>query len=131
MVVKLEWIEAVPKPARRIRKGQAPTNDSLEPQLLDSSLPPYFELVAVAVNPWKSLLDSTMADPLSIAASIAGLLMAAAKITTVLTDLNSKSKAAPKDIEHVRSSVETIRGVLLQLQLLLLAERKSIGSVLL
>jgi len=65
-----------------------------------------------------------MADPLSVAASIAGLLTVAGKISTVVIDLTSKSKAAPKDIENVRSSVETIRAVLLQLQLLLLGRAK-------
>ena len=69
-----------------------------------------------------------MADPLSVAASIAGLLTVAGKISTVVIDLTSKSKAAPKDIENVRSSVETIRAVLLQLQLLLMVARKSIDN---
>lgn len=65
-----------------------------------------------------------MSDPLSVAASIAGLLTLAGKITTVIVDLTSKSKAAPKDIQYVRTSIETIRAVLLQLQMLLLGRAR-------
>jgi len=58
-----------------------------------------------------------MADPLSVAASVVGLITAAAQVSQVLTDVISKARHAPDTCRHVRNEVDDIRGVLAQLQL--------------
>lgn len=63
-------------------------------------------------------------DPLSVSMAIVGLLTAAQKISSAVSTLVSKSKSAPKEIQNVKSTVDTIRSVLLQLQLLLLGRVK-------
>ena len=63
-------------------------------------------------------------DPLSVSMAIVGLLTAAQQISSAIGTLVSKSKSAPKEIQSVRSTVDTIRTVLLQLQMLLLGRAK-------
>jgi hypothetical protein len=58
---------------------------------------------------------STMADPLSIAASITGIIVAAVKITTVLSDLHD----APDHIADLSAEVNNIRIVFKAFQRLL------------
>jgi len=70
-----------------------------------------------------TISDETM-DPLSVSMAIVGLLKVAIDISTTITNLVAKSKAAPKEIHNVRSTVDTIKSVLQQLQLLLLGRVK-------
>ncbi|KAG0645569.1 Rho-GTPase-activating 5 [Hyphodiscus hymeniophilus] len=63
-------------------------------------------------------------DPLSVSMAIVGLLTAAQQISSAIGKLVSKSKSAPKDMQNVKSTVDTIRAVLLQLQMLLLGRAK-------
>jgi hypothetical protein len=56
--------------------------------------------------------------------AIVGLLSAAQQISSAIGNLVSKSKSAPKDMQNLKSTVDTIRSVLLQLQLLLLGRAK-------
>jgi hypothetical protein len=59
-------------------------------------------------------------DPLSVTMAIVGLLTASQQISSAIGNLVSKSKSAPKEIQDVKSTVDTIRSVLIQLQMLLL-----------
>jgi hypothetical protein len=61
-------------------------------------------------------------DPLSVAMSIVGLLKAADQIASTLQPIIKKTINAPKEIKEMRSSVNTIRTVLSQLQLMLLGQ---------
>jgi hypothetical protein len=63
-------------------------------------------------------------DPLSVTMAIVGLLTASKHISSVIGNLVSKSKNAPKEIQNVKSTVDTIRSVLIQLQMLLLGRAK-------
>ena len=63
-------------------------------------------------------------DPLSVSMATVGLLTAAQQISSAIGTLVSKSKSAPKEIQSVKSMVDTIRTVLLQLQMLLLGRAK-------
>lgn len=58
-----------------------------------------------------------MADPLSVAAGVVGLLSAAAQVSLILTDIISKTRHAPRECQRVLIDVEDIRNVLTQLQL--------------
>lgn len=69
------------------------------------------------------LFDASM-DPLSVSMAIVGLLTAAQQISSAIGNLVSRGKSAPKEIQNVKSTVDTIRAVLLQLQLLLLGRTK-------
>ena len=51
-------------------------------------------------------------DPLSVAASIAGLLAASQKISLVVGGIVSKSLTAPKEIGELKFEVDTTRAVL-------------------
>ena len=66
-----------------------------------------------------------MMDPLSVVASIAGILGAATQVSTSISTLIEKSRKAPKDIRKVKDEVDTIRSVLHQLQALLLGSAKT------
>ena len=66
-----------------------------------------------------------MMDPLSVVASIAGILGAAAQISTSISTLIEKSRKAPKDMRKVKDEVDTIRSVLHQLQAFLLGSAKT------
>ena len=58
-----------------------------------------------------------MSEPLSVAAGVVGLLAVAAQISSILTDIVSKTRHAPQECQSVRTDVENIRNVLIELQL--------------
>jgi Fungal N-terminal domain of STAND proteins len=64
-------------------------------------------------------------DPLSVAASIVGILAAAAQVSANVSTLVEKSRKAPKHIRKVKDEVDTIRSILHQLQALLLGSAKT------
>lgn len=57
-----------------------------------------------------------MADPLSIAAGVVGLLTAAAQISTLLATFTASTKNAPEAARVVLTEVGDIEGILKQLQ---------------
>lgn len=59
---------------------------------------------------------STCMDPLSVIASVVGILGAAAKISGSITELTKRSKHAPQGISQLQKEVETIRVTLEQLR---------------
>ncbi|KAF4626605.1 hypothetical protein G7Y89_g11553 [Cudoniella acicularis] len=59
-------------------------------------------------------------DPLSVVTSIAGLLKAAAAVSSIASKISASKTSGFKEIRNVKTTVETIRSVLLQLQFLLL-----------
>ena len=59
-------------------------------------------------------------DPLTVSASIVGILAAAAQVSSVLGALISRSIHAPKSVGDVKMEVDAVRGVLAQLQHLIL-----------
>lgn len=61
-------------------------------------------------------------DPLSLAMSIVGLLKAGEQISSKLQSIVKKAMNAPKEIKEMTSTIETIRTVLCQLQLMLLGQ---------
>jgi hypothetical protein len=61
-----------------------------------------------------------MADPLSFAASIVGLLTVAGRVVHSFADVAKTVKNAPKNCEQTRAEVAEIRGILSQLQLFIL-----------
>ena len=61
-----------------------------------------------------------MADSLSIAASIVGLLTAALQVSQVLNDTIKKARHAPDDCKRLKGEVDEIRNMLGQLQLFIL-----------
>lgn len=63
-------------------------------------------------------------DPLSVSASIVGLLTAARQVSVGIGTILSIRKNGSKEIQAVRTTVDTLRAVLLQLQLLLLSRSK-------
>ena len=69
-----------------------------------------------------------MADPLSVAASVVGLLTAAAQISQTLYNVTKRMKRAPKEIKDARTEVDDIRNVLSQLQLFVMGAAKASSS---
>jgi hypothetical protein len=65
-------------------------------------------------------------DPLSVAASIVGLLAAAQQISSAMGGIASAKAKGSKELSSVKITVDTLRSILLQLQLLLL-DRASIN----
>jgi hypothetical protein len=59
-------------------------------------------------------------DPLSVSASIAGLLTAAQQVSSVVGMILASKKTGSQEIKNIKITVDTLRSVLLQLQLLLL-----------
>ncbi|KAI1293203.1 Rho GTPase activation protein [Xylaria venustula] len=59
-------------------------------------------------------------DPLSVSASIVGLITAGAKISQILAQVVRKARDAPSEFQHVQVEVDSIQVVLGQLQLYLL-----------
>ncbi len=55
-------------------------------------------------------------DPLSVSASIVGLITAATQISQVVGNIIQRSRNAPKECYDVRLEIDTIRGILGQLQ---------------
>ncbi|KAI6711652.1 rhoGEF domain-containing protein [Diplocarpon mali] len=62
-----------------------------------------------------------MADPLSVAASIAGLLTAAQLVSVGISKVVSGHRSGSREIKDIKTIVDTLRKVLLQLQMLLLS----------
>ena len=67
-------------------------------------------------------LSDTMADPLSIAAGVIGILTAAAQVSHLLIDFTKNSKDAPQTAKTVLTEVNEISGTLSQLEPFLLGE---------
>lgn len=63
-------------------------------------------------------------DPLSVTMAIVGLLKAAQGISSGLGGLISTARDFPKELTHIKLSVDSIRAVLSQLQLMLLGRVK-------
>lgn len=61
-----------------------------------------------------------MMDPLSVAASIAGLLTASHQVSSAVGSIISSRRHGAKDAKKIKTTVDTLRSVLQQLQLLLL-----------
>jgi hypothetical protein len=59
-------------------------------------------------------------DPLSVATAVIGLLKTARQVSAVIAKIASSKKHGSKEINDVKITVDTLRSVLLQLQLLLL-----------
>jgi hypothetical protein len=59
-------------------------------------------------------------EPLSISVAVIGLLKTAREVSSTIGKLVSSKKNGCKEIRDVKSTVDTLRSVLLQLQLLLL-----------
>lgn len=60
-------------------------------------------------------------DPLSVAASVVGLLIAAAQVSQIIGKINSSRKNGLREINDLQSTIGTLRTVFRELQLLLLA----------
>jgi len=60
-----------------------------------------------------------MGDPLSVAASIAGLITISAKVAGIAKELFDKVKDAPETMIRVREEVESMQPIFCQVQLLL------------
>ena len=69
-----------------------------------------------------------MADPLSVAASVVGLITAAVQISKTITNLVERSRKAPKECSDARLEVDNIRAILTQLQLFVLGANKAARS---
>lgn len=63
-------------------------------------------------------------DPLSVSASVAGLVMAAQQVSSLIWVITAGKKTGCKEIEDIKTTVDTLRSVLLQLQLLMLSRAK-------
>ncbi|KAI5779346.1 hypothetical protein EDC01DRAFT_313842 [Geopyxis carbonaria] len=69
-----------------------------------------------------------MADPLSVAASIVGLLAASAKIASTLYSVSSSAGSASQLLERVRSEILILSGIFGQLQTLVLSANVGDGG---
>lgn len=61
-------------------------------------------------------------DPLSVSASVVGLLTAAQQVSDVIGAIVSSRRKGSREIRDVKTTVDTLRSVLLQLQVLLLGQ---------
>ncbi|KAH7201365.1 hypothetical protein DER44DRAFT_900043 [Fusarium oxysporum] len=61
-----------------------------------------------------------MADPLSIAASVVGLLTAAAQVSKIIANVIQKARHAPEECGRIKAEVDDIRNVLVTLQLFII-----------
>jgi Fungal N-terminal domain of STAND proteins len=61
-------------------------------------------------------------DPLSVSASVAGLLTAAQQISSLVGNVVASRRNGSKEINDIKSSLRTLRSILLQLQVLLLGQ---------
>lgn len=64
-----------------------------------------------------------MADPLSVAASVVGLLTAAAQVSLMLQGIIKNAKSAPAECNRIKNDVDDIQNVLGQLQAFLVGTR--------
>lgn len=69
-----------------------------------------------------------MADPLSVAASVTGLIAAAAKISNVLYTVVNKARNAPDDCRKIKNELDDIRNVLAQLQVFIMGAKRPSAS---
>ena len=68
-----------------------------------------------------------MSDPLSITASIAGLITISAQIVGIAKELFDKVKDAPQTMMRVREEVESMQPIFHQVQLLLIGTSTGLG----
>ena len=61
-------------------------------------------------------------DPLSVSASVAGLLTAAQQISSLVGNVLASRRNGSKEIDAIEGSLKTLRSILLQLQVLLLGQ---------
>ncbi|KAF4437105.1 RhoGAP domain-containing protein [Fusarium austroafricanum] len=61
-----------------------------------------------------------MADPLSVAASVVGLLTAAAQVSKIIANVIQKARHAPEECGRIKAEVDDIRNVLVTLQLFII-----------
>ncbi|RSM09379.1 hypothetical protein CEP52_004222 [Fusarium oligoseptatum] len=64
-----------------------------------------------------------MSDPLSTAASVVGLITAAAQISKILAHVIDKARHAPQECSRIKAEVDDIRNVLMTLQLYIVGTR--------
>ena len=69
-----------------------------------------------------------MADPLSVVASVVGLITAAVQISKTISSLVERSRKAPKECSDARLEVDNIRAILAQLQLFVIGATKASRS---
>lgn len=69
-----------------------------------------------------------MADPLSVAASIAGLIALAGKLTTTVYSFQQSVGGAPESAQHVKEEVDRIRMVLSQVEQFLHTTNRQTGQ---
>ncbi|KNB16862.1 hypothetical protein FOXG_21819 [Fusarium oxysporum f. sp. lycopersici 4287] len=65
-----------------------------------------------------------MADPLSVAASVVGLLTAAAQVSKIIANVMNKARHAPEECGRIKAEVDDIRNVLVTLQLFIINPRQ-------
>ncbi|KAI8397518.1 hypothetical protein FOFC_20790 [Fusarium oxysporum] len=65
-----------------------------------------------------------MADPLSVAASVVGLLTAAAQVSKIIANVMNKARHAPGECGRIKAEVDDIRNVLVTLQLFIINPRQ-------
>jgi cell division control protein 24 len=61
-------------------------------------------------------------DPLSVSASVAGLLTATQQISKLIRNVVASRRKGCKEINDIKSSLQTLQAILLQLQVLLLGQ---------
>ncbi|KAJ4017851.1 GTPase activating protein (GAP) for Rho1p [Fusarium irregulare] len=66
-----------------------------------------------------------MADPLSIAASVVGIVTAATQVSKILANVIEKARNAPKECSRILSVVSDIQNVLTTLQLYIMGARRA------
>ncbi|CAG7560917.1 unnamed protein product [Fusarium equiseti] len=66
-----------------------------------------------------------MADPLSIAASVVGIVTAAAQVSKILANVIDKTRNAPKECNRILAEVGDIQNVLTTLQLYIMGARRA------
>ncbi|RSL49573.1 hypothetical protein CEP54_012373 [Fusarium duplospermum] len=69
-----------------------------------------------------------MSDPLSTAASVVGLLTAAAQISKILANVIDKARHAPEECSRIKGEVDDIRNVLVTLQLYIIGTQRAARS---
>ncbi|KAJ0126118.1 Uncharacterized protein HZ326_30778 [Fusarium oxysporum f. sp. albedinis] len=69
-----------------------------------------------------------MADPLSVAASVVGLLTAAAQVSKIIANVMNKARHAPGECGRIKAEVDDIRNVLVTLQLFIINPRQASRS---
>jgi hypothetical protein len=67
-------------------------------------------------------------EPVSIAGSIVGLIVATLRISSLLTPIISETRDAPKNILEIKAEADNLRATLEQLQLLLLGRSQLLHS---